>query len=81
MCVLGNFLHLSEVRGAGGPLPPGLLLAAVRGGKMCVLAGAPVRGGWKRGRAGPYGGRAAAPRLLVPYLENAAAKQSVHIHI
>lgn len=42
-------------------------------GKMCVLARALARCGWERARASPYGGQAAAPRLLVPYLENAAA--------
>lgn len=58
--------------GSRGALLPGCCCCCARG-KMCVLARAPARGRWEQARASPYGGRAAAPLLLVPYLENAAS--------
>lgn len=71
MCVLGNFLHLSEVQGAGGR-------------RCCLLlcAGKDVRVSEGSGERRTGAGCAPAhmevglrqPRLLVPYLENTAAR-------
>lgn len=82
MCVFGNFLHLSEVQGAGGPALPGCCCCSllctrkdvrVSEGSVKRWMGAGARQPiWRSGCSGP------ATRSIFRKRRHA---QSVHIHI